>query len=79
MAINAKERLEVWTYEEYLRLNDGRRYEVINGRLVQMPAPGFEHQKTSIKLASLLLQFAEEKGKGQVLASRYYVDRVIGS
>ncbi len=55
MAINAKERLEVWTYEEYLRLNDGRRYEVINGRLVQMPAPGFEHQKTSINLASLLL------------------------
>ena len=75
MAVAVKERPKgkVWTYEDYLKLTDDKRYELINGRLYEMPAPGFEHQKASIKLASLLLRFAEEKGKGQVLAAPFDV------
>ncbi len=73
VAVKGRPKGKVWTYEDYLRLEDDKRYEVINGRLYEMPAPGFEHQKASIKLASLLLQFAEGKGKGQVLPAPFDV------
>ncbi len=43
MKAPAKEKL--WTYEDYLKLNDDKRYEVINGRLYEMPAPFVFHQR----------------------------------
>ena len=43
VAVKKRPKDKVWTYEDYLRLEDDKRYEVINGRLEEMPAPGFEH------------------------------------
>ena len=49
------------TYEDYLRLDDDKRYELINGRLEEMPAPSFEHQSI---LGRLYVKIWEEVTKG---------------
>ena len=30
---------KIWTYDEYLKLNDEKRYEIIEGELIEMPSP----------------------------------------
>ncbi len=51
---------KVWTYEDYLRLTDDKRYEVINGRLKEMPAPTPWHQAISRKISLLLARFLKD-------------------
>ncbi len=44
-----------WCYEDLLDLpNDGRRYEIIDGELFEMPAPSWEHQQAIINLLMLI-------------------------
>ncbi len=67
-AVVDRPKRKVWTYEDYLRLTDDKRYELINGRLEEMPAPSFEHQKFLKRLINLLVNFAEmERGLGEIL------------
>ncbi len=75
MAVAVKERPKekVWTYEDYLRLTDDKRYEVINGRLIEMPAPGFEHQIFSRNLGFLLWEHMKENGLGEVIYAPFDV------
>jgi len=47
MAIT-KEKL--WTYNDYYNLNDDKRYEIIEGELIEMAAPRTIHQKISVNL-----------------------------
>ncbi len=63
----------VLTYEDYLRLEDEKRYELINGRLHEMPAPGFEHQEVLNTLNVLLYLFVRDKGMGKVLPAPFDV------
>ncbi len=65
MAVVVEERpkKKVWTYEDYLKITDDKRYEVINGRLYEMPAPTPWHQDISGNLYVLLRKFLERKGK----------------
>ncbi|MEO0223067.1 MAG: Uma2 family endonuclease, partial [candidate division WOR-3 bacterium] len=58
---------KLWTYRDYLKLEDDKRYEVINGRLVEMPAPNFEHQRISRNLEFKLWEFVKENGLGEIL------------
>ena len=58
---------KVWTYEDYLRLTDDKRYEVINGRLVELPAPTVLHQRILGDLYYILR--VRLTGKGEVLIS----------
>jgi Uma2 family endonuclease len=45
--VPTSERIEVFTYEDYLNLPDnGKRYEIINGELYMVPAPTLGHQDT---------------------------------
>ena len=45
-----------WTYEDLFSLpNDGRRYEIIEGELYEMPAPTLHHATTVMNLIALLL------------------------
>ncbi len=62
-----------WTYEDYLKLDDDKRYEVINGRLEEMPAPGFEHQDILMVLAYIMFGFVKLKKLGKVLPSPFDV------
>ncbi len=79
MAVTVKERpkRKIWTYEDYLRLEDDNRYEVINGRLIEMPAPTPLHQRILKRLLNILARFAELKeNRGEVLPSP--IDVVLG-
>ena len=60
-----------WTYEEYYRLDDERRYELYNGELIplQPPSPGASHQRESRKLLVMLNEFVENRRLGEVFAA----------
>ena len=78
MAVAVKERpkKEVWTYEDYLRLADDKRYELINGRLYEMPAPTPWHQDVMMEIALIMRVFAKKESRGKVLPSP--IDVVLG-
>ena len=45
-----------WTYQDLLSLpNDGRRFEIIEGELYEMPSPSWDHATTIMNLIALLL------------------------
>ena len=54
-----------FTYEDYKNTPDDVRYELLDGELVMVPAPGMFHQTTSKKLF-WNLQPVEEQGLGLV-------------
>ena len=65
-----------WTYADYAALDDGKRHEVIGGRVVKAPPLTSQHQAISRDLEFLLLRFVKERGLGEV----YYapLDVVLG-
>ena len=68
---------KVLTYEDYLRLTDDKRCELINGRLKEMPAPTPLHQRILKRLLNILTGFAELKeNRGEILPSP--IDVVLG-
>jgi Uma2 family endonuclease len=63
-----------WTYEDYLRLpDDGNRYEVIRGFLYAMPAPGYDHQFSVVRLARFFDVFVAANDLGVVLVAPFDV------
>lgn len=58
-----------WTYEDLFSLpDDGRRYEIIEGELYEMPAPSWDHAVTVMNLILLLAPVVQALG-GQVLTA----------
>jgi Uma2 family endonuclease len=56
-----------WTYDDYMKLlDDGRRYEILNGVLLLIPSPKDSHQKTVLRIAHYLLVNVEFAALGQV-------------
>ena len=62
------QRVEIkYSYEDYLHLpDDGKRYQIIGGKLYRMPAPVPYHQRVSRKLERILDEYVTEKGLGEV-------------
>jgi Uma2 family endonuclease len=56
-----------FTYEDYARLPDDRRYEVIDGELYLTPAPTPYHQIVKRRIEQRLLEHVEGHGLGEVL------------
>jgi len=56
-----------WIYEDYLKLEDDKRYEITGGKLYMVPAPDFTHQYLSANIEFLMRKFVEEKGLGYVV------------
>ncbi|MGQ9557980.1 MAG: Uma2 family endonuclease [Desulfurispora sp.] len=56
-----------YTYTDYLALDDGKRYELIEGVLLLTPAPGIVHQHVLAKLAAALAHYVEQNNLGIVL------------
>ncbi len=55
-----------WTYSRYLTLDDEHRYEVLEGKLIMVPAPDVTHQKISKYLGILLFKRVESTGRGEI-------------
>jgi len=52
-----------WRYEDLLALpDDGRRYEIIEGELYEMPAPSWAHSTVVINVIALLLPMVRTLG-----------------
>jgi Uma2 family endonuclease len=49
--------------------DDARRYELVEGKLVQMPPTGFEHGSLATKIISILDAFVRDRHLGRVVAS----------
>jgi Uma2 family endonuclease len=58
-----------WTYEDLFSLpDDGRRYEIIEGELYEMPAPSWDHAVTIVNLLALLIPVIQSLG-GRVVTA----------
>ncbi len=55
-----------FTYEDYKHTPEDKRYELIDGDLIMVPAPKVTHQRNSKKLARLFDDFVEEHELGEV-------------
>lgn len=55
-----------YTYEDYLKTPDDKRYELINGELLMTPSPIPNHQRISGKLEFILRKFITENNLGEV-------------
>lgn len=58
-----------FTYDDYKRLPDDERYEVIEGELLVTPAPNFRHQRILSHLHFRLYAHVEAEGLGMVVAA----------
>lgn len=56
-----------FTYKDYLLLPEDKRYEIIEGDLYMVPSPFTKHQRISINLAHILLEFVRQKDLGEIL------------
>ena len=54
------------TYDDYLRMPDGLRYELVEGEMRMVPSPSTLHQEVSKRLGRLLLERLEDQGIGRV-------------
>jgi Uma2 family endonuclease len=55
-----------YTYADYLKTPDDKRYELIEGELLMTPSPVPRHQRISRDLAFALLNFIKEINLGEV-------------
>ncbi|HSD72565.1 MAG TPA: Uma2 family endonuclease [Thermoanaerobaculia bacterium] len=56
-----------FTYEDYARLDDDRRYEVIDGELFLTPSPTPYHQMVKLRIEKILFDHVESHALGQIL------------
>lgn len=63
----------LYTYDDYLKLNDNNRYELIEGVLFLVPSPNATHQRITGKLYRILAEFAENNNKGEVFIAPFDV------
>ena len=54
------------TYEDYCTTPDDERYELLDGKLMMVPAPNMKHQRVLVTLTGTLNDFTREHGLGTV-------------
>ncbi|ACV60981.1 protein of unknown function DUF820 [Desulfofarcimen acetoxidans DSM 771] len=59
----------LYTYDDYLKLDDDNRYEIIGGKLIMVPSPKSKHQIISLELASTLLDYVRKNKLGRVITA----------
>jgi Uma2 family endonuclease len=67
MAAALEKQAKRWTYEEYYRLDDDQRYEIIDGNLLMSPAPDTWHQNWLNDINIFLSQFVKRRKLGHIL------------
>ena len=58
---------DYFTYDDYLAIDDGNRYEIIEGVLFLTPSPGIIHQHVVSKIETVIRDFVEKTNLGMVL------------
>jgi len=71
-AVKIPENLKL-TYEDYLLLPEGTRYEIIEGELFMTPSPRTVHQRLIVKLFRIIDNFVRGKNLGEVFVAPYDV------
>jgi len=66
VAATLEKQAKRWTYEEYYKLEDDQRYEIINGRLLMAPAPDLWHQDWLNGLNIFITQYVRRKKLGRL-------------
>ncbi len=61
------------TYRDYCATPDDERYELLDGKLIMVPAPNRKHQVVLLRLARKLGDFTEEHGLGTVYVAPFDV------
>ena len=69
MAVALAKQARRWTYEEYYRLDNDQRYEIIEGNLLMAPAPDTWHQSWLGELHLLLHQHVKARQLGKIFVA----------
>jgi len=56
-----------YTIEDYMKLDDGQRYELIEGELIVVPRPRYKHQRIGLRIANFFVNFLEQNPIGEVV------------
>jgi Uma2 family endonuclease len=62
-----------YTYEDYLKIPDDVRYELIEGDLIMTPSPVTMHQRISGRLFASIFTFVKDNNLGEVFTAPYDV------
>ena len=62
-----------YTYNDYAAMDDDKRYELIEGELYMVPAPGFYHQTISMNISHPLKKFIKENNLGAIIYAPFDV------
>ena len=54
------------TYEDYCATPADKRYELLDGELIMVPAPNLKHQRVQLELAAQLHQFIKDRALGEL-------------
>ncbi len=65
--------LKKFTYEDYKNAPEDRRYELLDGELVEMPSPKEIHQRLVLLLGSLFLNFVSTNDMGKAYIAPFDV------
>ena len=57
----------LYTYDDYLKIDDNNQYELIGGKLILVPAPRTIHQKVKLRLAWFITNFIRKNDLGEIL------------
>lgn len=66
---------KIYTVDDYMKLDDGNRYELIGGRLIMTPKPRPKHQEISGEIFNQVKNYLQQNPIGKVY---YEVDVHIG-
>jgi Uma2 family endonuclease len=73
MAALAEQAPKRWTYEEYARLDDEQRYEIIDGELLMAPGPDMWHQEWLGELYQRIAAYVRSHKLGKVYLAPFDV------
>lgn len=73
MATVLEKEVKRWTYEEYYRLDDDQRHEIIDGNLLMAPSPDMWHQDWLNEINLLVTPFVKRRKLGRTFIAPFDV------
>lgn len=67
--LSTKSATDKYIYKDYLLIDDDKRYEILRGGLIMVPAPFTIHQRVLRNIEDILWNFVRGKNLGEVLVA----------